>query len=305
VSSDSTSAPSGARARFIDVLLLGAIWGSSFLFLRIAAAEFGALPTAAMRMGIALLLLLPLALARGQGAALLTHWKAAFVMGLFNSAIPFALFAFALLSLNSGMAAVLNATTPMFGALVAWAWFGERPGGWRVFGLALGFGGVALLAGHDAGLAQGAHAGAALWAVPACLAGCLCYGIAAGLTRRHLQGVPVLATAAGSLIGATLVLALPALWLWPAQNPSARAWLALLALGGACTALAYVLFFRLIATAGPARALTVTFLTPVFALVYGALFLDERITPWMLSCTAVIVVGVALSTGFARASDRS
>jgi drug/metabolite transporter (DMT)-like permease len=109
-----------------------------------------------------------------------------------------------------------------------------------------------------------------------------------------------LATATGSQIGATLFLALPALWFWPTQMPSLRAWLALLALGVACTGLAYILFFRLIANAGPARALTVTFLVPVFAVFYGAVFLGENITQWMLICAAVIVCGVALSTGLVK-----
>lgn len=100
------------------------------------------------------------------------------------------------------------------------------------------------------------------------------------------------------------VLALPALWLWPAQMPSAKAWLALAALGIACTGLAYILFFRLIAVAGPARALTVTFLVPVFAVFYGWVFLGEHITQWMLLCAAVIVCGVALSTVFSLRANR-
>ncbi|MNS68595.1 putative DMT superfamily transporter inner membrane protein [compost metagenome] len=214
--------------------------------------------------------------------------------------MPFALFCFALLTINTGLAAVLNATTPMFGALVAWAWFRERPNGSRLVGLVIGFAGVAMLASRSAGLHAGASNHAALWAVLACLAACLCYGISASATRRHLSGVPALTTATGSQIGASLFLALPAIWLWPAQMPSLRAWLALLALGIACTGVAYILFFRLIERAGPARALTVTFLVPVFALFYGAVFLGEQITQWMLICAFVIVCGVALSTGIVK-----
>ena len=116
--------------------------------------------------------------------------------------------------------------------------------------------------------------------------------------------MPAIATATGSQIGATLLLALPALWLWPATMPSLQAWLALVALGIACTGFAYILFFRLIAHAGPARALTVTFLVPVFAVFYGAVFLGEDITQWMLICAAVIVCGVALSTGLVKLGRR-
>jgi len=118
--------------------------------------------------------------------------------------------------------------------------------------------------------------------------------------RRYLGGIPSLATATGSQIGATLFLALPALWFWPTHTPSLQAWLALTVLGVACTGIAYILFFRLIEQAGPARALTVTFLVPVFAVFYGAVFLHEAITPWMLICAAVIVCGVALSTGIVK-----
>lgn len=285
----------------LDLVLLGALWGASFLFMRIAAPEFGALPAAALRVGIAAVFLVPLMLLRGHGGALAQHWKPTLLIGVLNSGLPFAFFCFALLTINTGLAAVINATVPMFGALIAWAWFRERPSGSRMLGLVIGFAGVALLASRSAGLHAGAtddHA--ALWAVLACLAACLCYGVAASATRRHLGGVPPLATAAGSQLGATLFLALPALWFWPAQMPSLRAWLALLALGVACTGLAYILFFRLIERAGPARALTVTFLVPVFAVFYGAVFLGEHVTAWMLGCAAVIVCGVALSTGLVK-----
>lgn len=300
---DSAAAPAakrvarGPHAWLIDLNLLAALWGASFLFMRVGAAEFGALPTAAVRVVIATLFLLPITLWRGQGPTLAKHWKATLGVGVFNSGMPFALFSFALLTLDSGFAAVLNATTPMFGALVAWAWFRERPSASRMVGLIIGFLGVAMLAGRTADFHSGAAGSASLWAMLACLGGCLCYGISASATRRYLSGIPSLATATGSQIGAALVLVLPALWLWPAQWPSLHAWLALVALGVVCTGIAYILFFRLIETAGPARALTVTFMVPVFAVVYGAVFLGEHITQWMLICAAVIVCGVALSTG--------
>lgn len=281
----------------IDLVLLGALWGASFLFMRVGAAEFGALPTAAVRVAIAALFLLPIALWRGHGPALLQHWKPILGVGILNSGLPFALFCFALLTITAGLGAVLNATAPMFGALVAWAWFGERPRGWRVPGLVIGFAGVAMLAGDAVGFRSGTEGRAALWAVLACLAACLSYGVAASAARRWLGGVAPLANAAGSQLGATVLLALPAVWWWPAQWPSLRAWWAVLVLGIFCTGLAYILYFRLIEAAGPARALTVTFLVPVFAVFYGVVFLDEHVTAWMLLCAAVIVCGVALSTG--------
>lgn len=289
------------RAWVVDLVLLAALWGASFLFMRMGAAEFGALPTAAARVSIGALFLFPLMMLRGQGAALVQHWRPTMGIGVFNSGLPFALFSFALLTINSSLAAVLNATAPMFGALVAWVWFRERPGNWRLVGLAIGFTGVVMLASGNAGLRNGDGTGnsnAALWAIGACLLACLCYGIAASATRRYLTGVPPLATATGSQIGASLLLAVPAIAYWPQHMPTLRAWLAILALGVLCTGVAYFLFFRLIERAGPARALTVTFLLPVFATFYGVVFLDESITQWMLVCAAVIVCGVGLSTGF-------
>jgi drug/metabolite transporter (DMT)-like permease len=284
----------------IDFLLLAAIWGASFLFMRVAVVEFGAMPTAGLRVAIAALALLPLIWLRGLAPQLRRHWKSIFVVGLLNSALPFALYSFALLSITTGLSAILNATVPLFGAIVAWAWLRDRPTGSRMLGLAVGFGGVAALAWDKASFKVDASGIGPGWAVLACLAATLCYAIAASATKRHLGGLPALVTATGSQLGATVALALPTVWLWPATTPGAQAWLALLAVGVVCTGLAYVLYFRLIEQAGPARALAVTFVVPVFAVIYGVLFLGEAVTGWMLACGAVIVCGTALSTGLAN-----
>ena len=287
-----------------DLVLLAAIWGSSFLFMRIGAVEFGALPTAAVRVTIAALFLLPLVWLRGLLPELRTHWRKVFLVGVLNSGIPFACFAFALLSITTGLSSILNATVPMFGALVAWLWLKDKPNASRVLGLVIGFAGVAMLAwratGPGASFKATADGGTPGLAVLACLLACVCYGISASYTKRYLTGMPPLVTAAGSQIGASLGLALPAIWFWPAQMPGANAWLALLAVGVLCTGVAYIIFFRLIENAGPPRALTVTFLVPVFAVLYGVLLLGEQVTPWMLLCAAVIVCGTALSTGLIR-----
>ena len=281
-------------------MLLAAIWGSSFLFTRISVVEFGALPTAAVRVAIASAFLLPLVLLRGLGPALWKNRRKVFLVGLFNSGIPFACFAFALLSITTGLSAILNATVPMFGALVAWVWLKDRPTGSRILGLLIGFAGVAMLAWDKATFKPDASGVAPGWAVLACLFACICYALSASYAKRYLTGMPPLVTAAGSQIGATLGLALPAAWLWPAARPSGQAWLALLAVGVVCTAIAYILYFRLIETAGPARALAVTFVVPVFAIFYGLVFLGEAVTLWMLICAVVIVCGTALSTGLLK-----
>lgn len=296
--------PAMTRASIIDFMLLAAIWGSSFLFMRLATVEFGALPTAAVRVAVASLFLLPLLWLRRQGPQLRRHWKPVFLIGVLNSGIPFACFAFALLSITTGMSAILNATVPLFGALVAWLWLKDRPTASRVLGLAVGFAGVALLAWDKASFKPDASGVAPGWAVMACLLATLCYGLAASATKRYLSGLPPLVTATGSHMGATLGLALPALWFWPAQTPSLQAWLSLVAVGVVCTGIAYVLYFRLIEQAGPARALAVTFVVPVFAVFYGVLFLGESVTGWMLLCGFIIVCGTALSTGLLKLPGR-
>jgi len=129
------------------------------------------------------------------------------------------------------------------------------------------------------------------------LLACLCYGIAASFTNLHLTQVPAIVTAAGSQCGATLALFVPMVWLWPAKTPGMTAWVAIAISGVVCTGLAYILYFRLIRRVGPARAMTVTFLIPVFAVLLGVLFLNEAVTLWMLGCGVVIVCGTALSTG--------
>ena len=283
-----------------DYLALGALWGSSFLFMRFSAIEFGAMATAAGRVAIAAAFLLPIVLIKRLMPELKQHWKKIFFMGIFNSAIPFACFSFALLSITTGLSAILNATVPMFGALVAWIWLKDKPALSRVVGITIGFAGIALLAWDKATFKPDASGMAPGWAVLACLLACLCYGIAASLTKKHMAGINPMVTAAGSQIGATIGLALPAIWLWPAKLPSATAWASLLVLGIACTGIAYILFFRLIEKAGPQRTLTVTFLIPVFAVFYGAVFLREAVTPWMLLCAIVIVCGTALATGLVK-----
>lgn len=280
-----------------EFVLLAAIWGSSFLFMRLGAQEFGAIPTAGLRVSIAALFLGPLLLWRGLWPQLARHWKKIFFIGLLNSAIPFACFSFALLSISTGLSAILNATVPLFGAVIAWLWLKDRPHGLRILGLLIGFAGVALLAWDKASFKPGASGLATGWAVLACLTACLCYGISASYTKRYLSGLPSLVTATGSQFGATLGLALPTLWLWPTRAPGSTAWLALLAVGVLCTGVAYILYFRLIENVGPARSLTVTFAIPVFAVIYGVIFLGEVVSLWMLLCAAIIVCGTALSAG--------
>jgi drug/metabolite transporter (DMT)-like permease len=268
--------------------------------MHLGAVEFGPLPTAGGRVAIATVFLLPIMLARGHGKELRQHWKLTLTVGVLNSALPFASIAFALLTISTGLSSILNATVPLFGAAVAWLWLKDRLQGSRVVGLLIGFLGVALLAGNKASLSPTASELSSGWAISLCLFACLCYGVSASFTRRFLVGVPSLVLAAGSQVGATLVLAPLTWWFWPKHAVSAKAWLALIALGVVCTGVAYVLYFRLIERAGPSKALSVTFAIPVFAIVYGVVLLDESVTPRMIICGLIILLGTSLSAGLIR-----
>ena len=284
----------------VELVTLAAIWGASFLFMRIAAPELGPVPLILLRVGIAAAVLMPVLALRG-GVRLLRgrHWPI-LVVGAVNSAVPFCLLAYATLSVTAGFASILNATSPLWGALVAHLWLKDRLTPSRVVGLLVGLAGVVVLVWGRASFRPG---GGGL-AVAAALAATLSYGIAASYTKRHLAGVDPLAVAAGSQLGATLLLAAPAVALWPATPISPGAWGAVAGLAVACTAVAYVLYFRLIAAVGPARAIAVTFLIPPFAMVWGALFLDEVLTGRTLAGAAVVLVGTALATGLVKLPAR-
>jgi drug/metabolite transporter (DMT)-like permease len=278
-----------------EFVLLAAMWGGSFLLMKLGATEFGPFATAFVRVLLASLFLLPLLVWRGQMGALRAHYKPILLVGALNSGVPFVLFGFSVLHISTGLSSIINATTPLWGAVVAWVWLRDKPTPLRILGLVIGFAGVAALAWDKATFKAGASAPGL--AVLACLVATLCYGIAASFTKKYLTGVPPLASATGSQIGASILLLLPAATHLPAQAPSAIAWAAIVLLALFCTALAYILYFRIIARAGPARAVAVTFLIPVFGVAYGSLFLSEVITSSMVLCGAVIVLGTALSTG--------
>ncbi len=280
-----------------ELLLLGALWGASFLFMRLGAADFGPVALVFVRVAGASLMLLPLLLLRGEAAALRRHWRAIAVVGVVNSVLPFLLFTTAALVLGTALMSVFNATAPIWGALVAWLWLGDRLTRRRVAGLLIGIAGVVALAWGKIDFRPGEHGISPALGIAACVCAAALYGFGANLSRRYLKGVPPMAVAAGSQTTAALLMALPAWWAWPAVQPGPAAWAGAAALALACTGLAYVLYFRLIAHAGATQAVTVTFLIPGFAMVWGWLFLGERPTLAMLAGCAVILLGTALAAG--------
>lgn len=283
-----------------ELLTLAALWGASFLFMRVAAPDFGAFALVFVRVSLAAALLLPLLAWRGEWPALRAHWPAIAVVGLLNSALPFVLFTVAALAINAGLSAIFNATTPLWTAVIAWLWLHDRPAPWRALGLAIGFAGVLALAAGKASLQPGERGISPALAIGACLGAAALYGLAANFTKRRLTGVPPLALAAGSQLSAAVLLAAPAAWTWPAVTPSATAWTAAVLLAVVCTGVAYILYFRLIAHVGPAGASSVTFLIPLFAVAWGWAFLGEVPTWGMAAGGSVILLGTALATGILR-----
>lgn len=276
-----------------ELFALAALWGGSFLFMRVAVPEFGPVAVAALRVAGASLLLVPLLAARGEASALVAHWRPIAIVGVTNSALPFLAFAYAAQSIDAGASAIFNSATPLFAAVIAWLWLADRMTRARLLGLVIGFAGVVGIALYKAGL----HGSATVPAILACLAATVCYGISPSLAKRHLSGVPPLAVATGSQLSATALLAVPALLVWPTTPPSAKGWLLIAVLAFFCTGLAYILYFRLIANAGPANAVAVTYLVPIFAVVWGGVFLGERLTVPLVAGCVVVFLGTALATG--------
>lgn len=292
----------------LDLVILAALWGGSYLFMRISGPEFGPIALVQVRVSLAAAVLLVLLGVRGGLATLRQRTGHLVAVGVLNSALPFCLLTFGTLFVTGGFAAIVNATTPMWTAIVGWLWLRDRIRPMQAMGLLLGFAGVAVLLWGRVDLRPGGSQWQVTVAVTALLFAAAAYGIAAVYVKRHLAGLPSLTVAAGSQVGASLALLPLAFFAWPAQSPSGGAWAGVIALAVACTALAYVLYFRLLARIGAVRSAAVTFLVPVFANAWGAAFLGEAITLQMLVGGAVILTGTALALGLVGASkgaDRS
>lgn len=293
VSEPATTAPPPAAAGVfslsaLELIVLGAIWGGSFLFMRVAASEFGPFPLVETRLALGALILLPfLWQARAQFTPGL--WLRITGIAAVNSVIPFALFAWGAERAPAGVGAITNAMTVMFTALVAYVLYGEQIGARRLWGLVAGFVGVAVLA---SGRTAGASIGTAALAGTAAA---LCYGFGINLVRRYLTRLPSGAVAAANLLTGSVLLAPLALYSWPSQPISARAWGSATLLGVLCTGVAFVLYYRLIGRIGAARASTVTYLIPLFAVIWAWLLLGEPLTTTMALAGGLILAGVGLS----------
>lgn len=277
------------------LILLGAVWGASFLFMRMGAAQFGSMALAGMRAIGAAICSIPLLLSRERLAELRANWRSVALIGLANSALPFVLFSYAAQSLPAGLSAIFDAIAPLLVALSGWLWLSERLNAMQASGLVIGMTGVVWLIGGSMGFG---HGGASVgWAMAACVGANICYTFGAHYSHRRVQSVSPLTVAIGSQVAAAVMLLPSTLWFWPAQSPTLQAWVAMFGLAAGCTTLAYVLFYRLLARIGSTRSMAVLYLIPVFGVVWGALYLRETVTLAMAGGCIVILLGVALTTG--------
>lgn len=277
-----------------DLALLAAIWGGSFLFLRIAAPAFGVAPLVDARLALGALVLAPF-LWRSRALFPWSRWPQLVAIGLVNTLIPFLLFAWSAERAPAGVSAIVNSMSVPFAALAAFALFGERIGGRKLAGLLAGLVGVAVLAGGDL-------AGAGLG--PAVVAGALAamfYGVSANLVKRYVSDLPATAVVAATLACGAVLLAPFAVHAWPAAPVPQVAWWCLVALGVVCTGFAYAVYFRLIQRVGATRATAVTYLVPIFGVVWAWLALDEPLTPSMAVGGALILGGMLYARGRQRA----
>jgi drug/metabolite transporter (DMT)-like permease len=275
------------------LLLLSALWGASFIFIRIAAPALGPVVLVWTRVLIAGLLLAAYALASRRSIGLREHWPQYLVLGLFNSALPFVLISAAELHLSASLAAMLNATSPLFGAVIAFFWLRDPLTVRKLGGLALGILGVTILAGWSPITLDTV----VVLSIFASLAGAASYGLASVYTKARVRNVPALGMAAGSQLAASLLLSPLVPFTWPTVMPSTTVLLCTLALAVGSTAFAYLLFFRLVVDVGPTKALTVTFLVPVFGVLWGAIFLQEPVGISTFVGGLVVLAGTALVVG--------
>ena len=270
-----------------ELTLLGAIWGGSFLLMRMAAPEFGPLALVEIRLVFGAMVLMPFVYRARH--LLKGRWPTLFAIGMVNSAIPFLLFAWATAVAPAAISAIANSMTALFAAVFAGWMFGDRLGPRRTMGLVAGVAGVVVMAGVPM---TGVPVG---WAALAATMAALCYGLAGNLVRRHLAGLPPIALGGATLACSAIVLLPLAVWQWPDQSVSNAAWTSAILLGVLCTGVAYAFLFRLLDRIGATRTATVTYLVPLFGVAWAWFVLGEPLTPATMTAGLLILGGVALS----------
>ncbi|UXZ53221.1 DMT family transporter [Halomonas sp. 7T] len=285
----------------LRLLLLSSLWGLSFIFMRVAVPEFGPVPLILVRMGVGALLLVPLLLSLHYLRLIWQYKGSLLLLGIINHVLPFSLLALATTRLEAGFTSLLNATTPIFTALLGAAFFATPVQRQQYAGLALALLGVYILSANRLDFALGGDG----WFIVAVLGATFCYGIASNYSKTRLGHLPSRVLAAGSSAMSALVLLIPGLLLWPSEPVSPLAWGNALALAALSTTLAFLLYFGLLASAGATVTSTVTFLVPVSALIWGYLLLDETLSLQIVAGMVITLLGTAIATRLLRFKPRA
>ena len=280
----------------LTLILLSAIWGASFLFMRVASPEFGPVTLVFLRMSIALFVVSPMLLKPAFRQSLRRNLVPLSVLGILNHVLPFSLLAFATLRLEAGFTSLINATTPMFAALVGAVLFASPINRQQLLGLVLALSGIFVLSADKLSFTSGGTG----WAILAGLGATFCYGLSLHFSKRNLSHLSAREITVGSMAASSTLLLLPGLWFWPDASPSATAWASAILLAMVCTAIAFLLFFRLLASAGPMASSTVTFLVPLFAIGWGIMLLNESMTLQLLIGMAITLCGTAITLQLVR-----
>lgn len=271
-------------------IFLAAVWGASFMFMRVGVPEFGVYAFGGLRVGIAGLVLLPLLFTAKRWAEFKANWLRLSLIGIVSAGLPFMLYAFAAKTLNAGVSSVINASVPIMTGFIAHVFFHDRISKQQLLGLVVGVVGVAFLMLDT--LSQGVSSPLPFLGA---LAACLCYAIGSNLTKRYLPHVSPMTTAASGLLASGVVTLPFVVYYFPSQPVSLHAWAATIAIAVVSTAVAMIIFYDLIKKVGPTKTVTVTLLIPVFGIFWGMLLLRETLTLQMLIGTVIILIGTALS----------
>lgn len=285
-----------SAADTLRLLLLSSLWGMSFIFMRVAVPEFGPVPLIMVRMGIGALLLIPLLFSLRYLKLMWEHKGSLLLLGVINHVLPFTLLALATTRLEAGFTSLINATTPIFTALLGALFFTTPVQRQQYLGLAMAFFGVYVLSANRLDFALGGDG----WFILAVLGATFCYGIAGNYSKTYLSHLPIRVLAAGSTSMSALVLLVPGILLWPSEPISLLGWSNAVALAVLSTTLAFLLYFGLIASAGATATSTVTFLVPVSALLWGYLLLDETLSLQIIAGMTITLLGTAIATRLLR-----
>jgi drug/metabolite transporter (DMT)-like permease len=288
-------------ADYARLVTLAALWGASYLFMRVAEPHVGSVAMVEGRTLVAGAMLLSFAAVTHQPVAFLRFWKHYLFIGAVAVAIPITLIGFALRDIDASTAAILNATSPLFSAVIASIWIHDRLTAPKVIGIALCIAGIAVLVGWTPRPMSYAE----LLACGMSVCASVLYGYSSVYTKVYLQDAPPMGVAAGASMFAALLAAPFAPWQLLAAPVPAVAWLSVLGLGVLSTGIAFILYYRLIADVGPVRAMTVTLLVPVFGVFWGVLLLGERLTPGRILGGAIILLGCGLILGLLRLPYRA